>query len=307
MSDPVLVGVALDERDHAPVALGRTLADLTTGRLALLHAYPYEPLTMRAPEFGEELRRRAADGVQRLVASLPDGIDVTVHTYPRLSVARALHEAAEALHAVALVVGSSRGGDVRRAFPGHTAQRLLGGAPCPVGIAPHEPSGQTDGLSQIGVAFDGSPEADEALEAAIALAQAASAKLTTYTVFEPVETAPAMTLPGWLVPQSYLEDYGERAERTARTAAQRVPEDVLAATRLLTGDAALVLSEVSAELDLMLCGSRGYGPLRAVLLGSVSARLVRSAACPLLITPRGHGGELAARVRARRTSRRWAA
>ena len=65
---------------------------------------------------------------------------------------------------------------------------------------------------------------------------------------------------------------------------------------LLTGDAARVLAEASAELGLLICGSRGYGPLRAVLLGSVSAKLTRSAACPLLITPRGHGEDLAARA-----------
>jgi nucleotide-binding universal stress UspA family protein len=307
MSDPVLVGVALDERDAAPLALGRTLAALTTGRLALLHAYPYEPLTMRAPAYGEGLRRQAADGVEQLAASLAGDLEVTVHTYPRISVARALHEAAQALRAVALVVGSSRGGTLGRVLPGRTAERLLGGAPCPMAISPNEASGRAEDVSRIGAAFDGTPESDDALETAIALARAADAKVTTYTVFEPIDTAPAFTAPGWVAPQSYLEDYRERAERTARTAAQRVPEDLLGATRLLTGDAALVLSDVSSEVDLMLCGSRGYGPLRALLLGSVSARLVRNAACPLVITPRGHGGELAARVRASRTSRRWAA
>jgi nucleotide-binding universal stress UspA family protein len=107
-----------------------------------------------------------------------------------------------------------------------------------------------------------------------------------------------MTTPGWVVPQSYIEDYRAQAEQAARRAKERVPRDLLAGTVLLTGDAALVLAEVSAELGLLICGSRGYGPLRAVLLGSVSARLVRSAGCPLLITPRGHGEELATRAHA---------
>ena len=38
---------------------------------------------------------------------------------------------------------------------------------------------------------------------------------------------------------------------------------------------------------LLVVGSRGYGPLRRVLLGSVSTELVRSAPCPLIVTPRG--------------------
>jgi nucleotide-binding universal stress UspA family protein len=33
-------------------------------------------------------------------------------------------------------------------------------------------------------------------------------------------------------------------------------------------------------------GSRGYGPLRSVILGSVSAAAVEGAACPIVVTPR---------------------
>jgi len=36
----------------------------------------------------------------------------------------------------------------------------------------------------------------------------------------------------------------------------------------------------------MVCGSRGYGLVRQVLLGGVSMRLVRAAACPVVVTPR---------------------
>ena len=40
------------------------------------------------------------------------------------------------------------------------------------------------------------------------------------------------------------------------------------------------LIAVSAELDLLVCGSRGYGPVHAVMLGGVSRALVDGAACP---------------------------
>ena len=40
-------------------------------------------------------------------------------------------------------------------------------------------------------------------------------------------------------------------------------------------------------VDLMVVGSRGYGPLRSVLLGGVSGQLIRSAACPVVVVPRG--------------------
>jgi hypothetical protein len=44
---------------------------------------------------------------------------------------------------------------------------------------------------------------------------------------------------------------------------------------------------VTDNLDLLVCGSRGYGPLRAVLLGSVSRVVTSAAACPVIVLPRG--------------------
>jgi len=296
VTDPVLVGVALDERDPAPVALGRELARLTTRHVALLHAYPHKPLTSRVPEYEQELQKHAQRGVEHVAVSLADsGLDVTVLTAARVSAARALQEAADQLDAVAIVVGSSRGGALGRVFAVNIGGRLLHGAPCPVAVTPAE-AARTHGFGRIAVAFNGSPEAGEALQAGIALARAAGAKLTTLTVFEPVETAPAAIVPGWLVPQAYVDDLRRRAEETRRAALEQVPEDLLEDAELLEGDAALLLPDASAGFDLLLCGSRGYGPLRAVMLGSVSMKLASRAACPLLVTPRGHGRALAART-----------
>jgi nucleotide-binding universal stress UspA family protein len=41
--------------------------------------------------------------------------------------------------------------------------------------------------------------------------------------------------------------------------------------RALLGDPAEKLVELSDQLDVLVCGSRGYGPLRAVLLVSLAA------------------------------------
>lgn len=38
---------------------------------------------------------------------------------------------------------------------------------------------------------------------------------------------------------------------------------------------------------MLVMGSRAYGPKRAVLLGSVSRRVMEQATCPVLIVPRG--------------------
>ena len=69
-----------------------------------------------------------------------------------------------------------------------------------------------------------------------------------------------------------------------------VPEAHRGATDVHVGDPVKVLSARSRNVDLLVCGSRGYGLLRQVLLGGVSGELLRHAECPLLVVPRG--GEL---------------
>jgi nucleotide-binding universal stress UspA family protein len=56
----------------------------------------------------------------------------------------------------------------------------------------------------------------------------------------------------------------------------------------------LVGEELAAfcdRLDLVVVGSRGYGPMRSLVLGSTSQHLVRHARCPLLVLPRAAGTE----------------
>lgn len=58
-------------------------------------------------------------------------------------------------------------------------------------------------------------------------------------------------------------------------------------TRLLEGPVVDALADLRPEdADLLVCGSRGYGPARRVLLGGVSARVLRHARIPVMVVPR---------------------
>jgi nucleotide-binding universal stress UspA family protein len=57
------------------------------------------------------------------------------------------------------------------------------------------------------------------------------------------------------------------------------------------GMPAHAIAEAAADFDLLVVGSRGYGPLRRTLLGSVSAKLMRSTPCAALVLPRGAGAD----------------
>ena len=51
---------------------------------------------------------------------------------------------------------------------------------------------------------------------------------------------------------------------------------------------------IAERLDVLVLGSRAYGPLRATLLGSVSASVTARAPCPTIVLPRAVKASLGA-------------
>jgi nucleotide-binding universal stress UspA family protein len=215
------------------------------------------------------------------------------------SPARGLQHAAENRNAVLITLGASHRSGLGRVFPGGTAERLMSGSPCPVAIAPSGYADQPRRLLTVGCAFDGSPESRAALAWTQSLARASGARVRVITVHEPLASvAPGFQGLPMIAEDGALRDY---RRRVLREAARELEGDGLEVeSGLLTGNAKPVLEEESTRLDLLVTGSRGYGPARAVLLGSVSGDLVRHAACPVVVLPRGseteddHTGSVAA-------------
>jgi nucleotide-binding universal stress UspA family protein len=200
------------------------------------------------------------------------------------SASHGLHDLAEELDARIIVVGSGRAAPQQRLFAGSTAERLLAGSVCPVAVAPAGMPDPPGSLGLIGVAYIDTPDGRAALEVAAALARRTGTPLRLYTVVADNDT----TLPPLI---------GEDAERAFLSLARETYEEALAAAvasvkeadadyAILAGNVVEILSELG-EVDVLFCGSRGYGPARRVLLGGVSAKLVRGARRPVVVVPRG--------------------
>jgi len=265
-NDPIIAALALREDDGAVLGLAGALTDATGSPLALVHAYPYQPLTVppAPPEWAVRMRADAARSLEGLVAALRDGIPATAHVKANPSPVRALHEAAEELGASLIVAGSSHRGAAGRVLPGGVGERLLHAAPCSVAIAPRGYERPRAGLRRIGVAFKDGPEGAAALAIGARLAARSEALVTTYTVTtrEPLDIKGALARVRRAVPAEDLED-----------------------TVVLDGEPADELAAVSTGLDLLICGSRGYGPVRSLVVGGVSWELAHRARCPLLVVP----------------------
>lgn len=291
----IVVGIDGSERGRDAVALAARLARDSGAGLALVCAYPDEHLATRfsGGEYEQMLREWAEASIAAARGDAADIDAVAGVAVSDRSPARALQEHAAREGAALIVIGSSHRGGVGRVLAGTTAERLLHGAPCPVAVAPNGYRERDTGrLETIAVAYRDAPEARAALAAATEMARATGARLR---VVEVVDTrwagAAGGAWPAYEIPAGDIEA-GVRG-RLAK-AVGSLPPDITAEPVVAIGEAAHELVEESAHADLMVVGSRGYGPHRAVLLGSVSGRLVREAACPVLVLPRGVEAPLAA-------------
>ena len=237
---------------------------------------------------GDREHELRGDAVARLLAVEPafHGLALETFAVPGPSAARVLHDCAEERGAGLLVVGSTHRGIVGRIAIGGTADRLLHGAACPIAVAPVGFAERMHSIDRVGVAFVDSEEGYEALRAAAAVATACDAHLHAATAVQPIAWS-ATSIPHPYDVESHLTHLRGQAKTTLRRALDGLHPAVRSHIEVLVDSPVIALEQFSNDVDLLVCGSRGYGPLGRVLLGSVSRRLVHRAACPVLVVPRG--------------------
>ena len=274
MFKQIVVGVDGRAGGRDAVALARLLV-AAGGELTLAHVVPGDAHAYRVASAAYEAPE--AERAEALLETVREETGVEAHLRWRgsSSVGRGLHELCELIGADLVAVGSSRRGLLGRVLIGDDTSAALNGAPCSIAIAPTNYSEQPGAMREIGVGYDGSPESEHALSVARMLAGASGAKLSA---FEAVSLpSDAFLGPGAVdnTPRRLLEDARERIAALG---------DV--EPRAVYGQPPEELALYSASLDLLIVGSRGYGPIGRLIHGSTSQQLARSARCPLLVLTR---------------------
>ena len=75
----------------------------------------------------------------------------------------------------------------------------------------------------------------------------------------------------------------DMAEAQTRRAVAELDPSLNAEAVVLRGDPLHEVRRCTSEADLLVVGSRGYGPMRGAMSGTLSGRLMRVAAFPLVL------------------------
>jgi nucleotide-binding universal stress UspA family protein len=286
---PIIAAFDPQSAARAPVEFGIAAARVTQATLVIAAVVKTRSAASRreAGTDGEgALERLRLDLERRDVAA---DIRVFEDGTPAQGLERAMHE----LEPELVVVGATRRSAAGSMLVGTTAERVLHASACPVAVVPQGYEPPAGGVRLIGVAFAPSPEGRDALHAAAALARSRHVGLRAITVLDPRHAGEQAS--GLLARQHHDADPAEDAHARERLGAEAIFRNAVGETAsdldvdldVLAQDPADGLVAAAAHVDMLVMGSRAYGPKRAVLLGTVSRQVMERASCPVLIVPRG--------------------
>ncbi len=272
----VLVGVDGRPNGRDAITLARSLTD-PDGKLTLAHVHSgvLRPTHAVTPGLVDEEREDSHGLLER--ERVAADVEARLLSVVSASPGRGLHQQAEEQGADLLVVGSTSHGALGRAMLGDDTRAALNGASCAVAIASRGYAEYPKPIAKVGVGYDGSPESGTALAAARELA--APTRATVHAL----EVVPIATYAyTGLVPTAIGETIND-ALQEANGRLQELPEVEGHAVCGLTGEE---LAAFGDQVDILVVGSRGYGPMRRLVVGSTSNYLERHARCSLLVLPR---------------------
>jgi nucleotide-binding universal stress UspA family protein len=277
MFENVLVGVdgRANGRDAAALAArltdpaGKlTLAHVRAGELQQIHAATPGP-----PDEEHEASMELLEG-ERTAA----GVDAELISVAAASPGAGLHRQAEEQGADLLVVGSCSRGAFGRVMLGDDTRAALNGAPCAVAIASRGYAARAgDPITKVGVAYNGSPESEAALAKAREVATPTRAT---------VEALEVVSIPSYAFTGLVAPAIGDTINVMIAEANERMGRLPDVEGRAVYGLAGEELAAFGEEVDILVVGSRSYGPVRRLVLGSTSDYLERHARCSLLVLPR---------------------
>lgn len=289
----IIAGFSASGHGPAPLYLAAQIARGTGERIVAVaiieRAWPRK-LDPYGGEFVDYLGTQAQKSLERMVAQLPDDLDVWTMIRHAASVPEGLTELVAEVSADIVVVGSSSSGVLGRIALGSVTDRLVHTAAVPVVIAPRGYPAQSTGIERLTVAYGGQAEEVGLVATSAGLAERWSARLRIASF-----TVRPVTMFGGSIETAaedlVVEQWAQRtrADITAQLQKVRSGVDTVDA-EVVIGAGATWRDAVEAlewrAGDVLVLGSGAAGPVSQVFLGSAAARILRHAPVPTMIVPR---------------------
>jgi nucleotide-binding universal stress UspA family protein len=266
--------VAFDGTDTGldGLVLSMGLARAFGSQISVVYIYDKQ-LSECSKEAARELTKHADEvlaGARELVSQ---ALAVEFCALPASSPAQGLHDLARSEDAELIVLGSRRLGPRTKAALGAVSEDVVRAAPCAVAVAPRGYRSEGGFVPQrIGVGWVPTNEGERALGVSYRIARATGGSV------ELVATTSSSDM---------VASLDTRARRAVEGVAQVLDGKAEVAVRAVVGNASDELVNRSGNMDLLVLGSRGCGPPRTMLFGSVSSEVVPEALCPVLILAAG--------------------
>lgn len=188
-----------------------------------------------------------------------------------------------------IVVGTRGTGGFADRLLGATSSALPAYSRCPVVVVPgRDTDQQFTPVKKIVIGVDGSSRSRKSLRRAIEEASLWGAQLTAVDAVPMASSAGVLAwLPATVDRESILRDV--RNELKAICKAESAGSGVEIHAHALDGNPAVLLTEFSTAVELVVVGTRGRGGFAGVLMGSTSQSVLAHSTCPVLVVPTGDG------------------
>jgi nucleotide-binding universal stress UspA family protein len=275
--------------DHA-VAIARWY----NARLTVLHVFSnFSAMDMPPAVLDEKGRQGIMAEMRNFTEHVPSDLRLDLRIGEAPDVHREILMHAQVSHADLLVIGSHGRSGFERLLLGSVTERLLRKAPCPTMVVPRLAPDRSPNtpvqFRRILCSVDFSEGSLRALEYAVTLAEEADARLTVLHVIEvPPELRENPLAEGFDVDRVRAEAEARSLHHLRELIPQQARTYSTVETAVREGAAYHEILKVAAEqgVDLIVMGVQGRGALDLLLFGSNTARVTRTATCPVLIVPR---------------------
>lgn len=221
--------------------------------------------------------------------------------------AREIVAEAETWDAACTVVGTHGRSGIAHAVFGSCAEGVLHRSVRPVLVAREAPAGAPAPFERVLCAFDGSPSARRAFDAAAALASARNGELHLLTVVQMAGLYALGYERDGFDPDGSIGHLYDDARRELKALAASTPGDSRVALHVVGGTdvpGLIVDCAAKARCGLIAMGTHGRGGLGRALLGSSAQTVIRDAAVPVLTFREAHQPLDAARESGASSTRR---